>query len=144
MFSYDITFTDFPSIKNTRDVIKIENHGNKLLSRRKVFEKGKYSIDHIFDSENHEWINIYLYDIPYKTLRFLPDVITIRIDLTIDNYCTSFELIMKCTKYYASNIIQLHNSAPVIAGMTHIFNSIEYNLLDFKSIKFELYEDEEK
>ena len=138
MFSYDITFTDFPSIKNTRDVIEIENHGNKLLSKRSVFEKRKYSIEYTFDSEEHEWMTIYLYNISYETLEFIPDRINVRIDVTIDNYCTSFELIMSVNKYYGSNTIQLHWSSPLIPGMTHIFDSIEYNLLDFNSIKFEL------
>lgn len=138
MFSYDITFTDFPSVKNTIDVIKIDNHGNKLLSKRRVFEKGKYIIDYTFDSNEHEWLNIYLYNISYKTLEFISDCINVRVDVTIDNYCTSFELIMYVTKYYGFNTIQLHVSSPLMAGMAHIFNSIEYNLLDFKSIKFEL------
>ena len=138
MFSYDITFTDFPSIKNTRDVIKIENHGNKLLSKRSVFEKRKYSIEYTFDSEEHEWMTIYLYNISYKTLEVIPDCVTVKIDVTIDNYCTSFELIMSVNKYYGSNTIQLHKSSPLMPGMAHIFDSIEYNLLDFNSIKFEL------
>lgn len=138
MFSYDITFTDFPSIKNTRDVIKIENHGNKLLSKRSIFEKRKYAIEYTFDSDEHEWMTIYLYNIPYKTLEFIPDCVTVKIDVTIDNFCTSFELIMSVNKYYGSNTIQLHKSSPLIPGMSYIFNSIEYNLLDFNSIKFEL------
>ena len=138
MFSYDITFTDFPSIKNTRDVLKIENHGNKLLSKRSIFEKRKYSIEYTFDSEEHEWMTIYLYNISYETLEVIPDCVTVKIDVTIDNYCTSFELIMSVNKYYGSNIIQLHKSSPLIPGISHIFDSIEYNLLDFNSIKFEL------
>ena len=138
MFSYDITFTDFPSIKNTRDVIKIRNHGNKLLSERRVFEERKYSIKYTFDSEENEWMTIYLYNISYKTLELIPDCVTVKIDVTIDNFCTSFELIMHVNKYYGSNIIQLHMSSPLIPGISHIFDSIEYNLLDFNSIKFEL------
>ena len=138
MFSYDITFTDFPSIKNTRDVIKIENHGNKLLSKRSIFEKRKYAIEYTFDSDEHEWMTIYLYNISYKTLEVIPDCVTVKIDVTIDNFCTSFELIMHVNKYYGSNIIQLHASSPLIPGMSYIFDSIEYNLLDFNSIKFEL------
>ena len=139
MFSYDITFTDFPSIKNTREVIKIRNHGNKLLSERRVFEEKKYSIKYTFDSnEEQEWLTIYLYNISYKTLEFIPDCVTVKIDITIDNFCTSFELIMHVNKYYGSNIIQLHASSPLIPGISNIFNSIEYNLLDFNSIKFEL------
>ena len=138
MFSYDITFTDFPSIKNTRDVIKIENHGNKLLSKRSIFEKRKYAFEYTFDSDEHEWLTIYLYNIPYKTLEVIPDCVTVKIDVTIDNFCTSFELIMHVNKYYGSNIIQLHASSPLIPGISNIFNSIEYNLLDFNSIKFEL------
>ena len=138
MFSYDITFTDFPSIKNTRDVIKIKNHNNKLLSKRSIFEERKYAIRYTFDSEEHEWLTIYLYNISYKTLEVIPDYVTIKIDITIDNFCTSFELIMHVNKYYGSNIIQLHASSPLIPGISHIFNSIEYNLLDFNSIKFEL------
>ena len=138
MFSYDITFTDFPSIKNTRDVIKIENHGNKLLSKKSVFEKRKYAFEYTFDSDENEWLTIYLYNIPYKTLESILDCVTVKIDITIDNFCTSFELIMHVNKYYGSNIIQLHASSPLIPGMAHIFDSIEYNLLDFNSIKFEL------
>ena len=138
MFSYDITFTDFPSIKNTRDVIKIENHGNKLLSKRSVFEKRKYAFEYTFDSDENEWLTIYLYNISYKTLEFIPDCVTVKIDITIDNFCTSFELIMSVNKYYGSNTIQLHKSSPLIPGISHIFDSIEYNLLDFNSIKFEL------
>ena len=138
MFSYDITFTDFPSIKNTRDVIKIENHGNKLLSKRSVFEKRKYAFEYTFDSDENEWLTIYLYNIPYKTLESILDCVTVKIDITIDNFCTSFELIMHVNKYYGSNIIQLHASSPLIPGISNIFNSIEYNLLDFNSIKFEL------
>ena len=138
MFSYDITFTDFPSIKNTRDVIKIENHGNKLLSKRSVFEKRKYAFEYTFDSDENEWLTIYLYNIPYKTLESILDCVTVKIDITIDNFCTSFELIMHVNKYYGSNIIQLHASSPLIPGISHIFDSIEYNLLDFNSIKFEL------
>ena len=139
MFSYDITFTDFPSIKNTREVIKIRNHGNKLLSERRVFEEKKYSIKYTFDSnEEQEWLTIYLYNISYKTLEFIPDCVTVKIDITIDNFCTSFELIMHVNKYYGSNIIQLHASSPLMPGISNIFNSIEYNLLDFNSIKFEL------
>ena len=138
MFSYDITFTNFPSIKNTRDVIKIKNHGNKLLSERRVFEERKYSIKYTFDSEENEWMTIYLYNISYKTLEVIPDCVTVKIDVTIDNFCTSFELIMHVNKYYGSNIIQLHASSPLIPGISNIFNSIEYNLLDFNSIKFEL------
>ena len=138
MFSYDITFTDFPSIKNTRDVIKIENHGNKLLSKKSVFEKRKYAFEYTFDSDENEWLTIYLYNIPYKTLESILDCVTVKIDITIDNFCTSFELIMHVNKYYGSNIIQLHASSPLIPGISHIFDSIEYNLLDFNSIKFEL------
>ena len=138
MFSYDITFTDFPSIKNTRDVIKIKNHGNKLLSKRSVFEERKYRLIYTFDSEENEWMTIYLYNISYKTLEFIPDSVTVKIDVTIDNYCTSFELMMHVNKYYGSNIIQLHASSQLILGISHIFDSIEYNLLDFNSIKFEL------
>ena len=138
MFSYDITFTDFPSIKNTRDVIKIENHGNKLLSKRSVFEKRKYAFEYTFDSDENEWLTIYLYNIPYKTLESILDCVTVKIDITIDNFCTSFELIMHVNKYYGSNIIQLHASSPLMPGISNIFNSIEYNLLDFNSIKFEL------
>ena len=138
MFSYEITFTDFPSVKNTRDVIKIKNHGNKLLSERRVFEERKYSIKYTFDSDENEWITIYLYNISYKTLEFIPDWVTVKIDVTIDNFCISFELIMHVNKYYGSNIIQLHASSPLIPGIAHIFNSIEYNLLDFNSIRFEL------
>ena len=138
MFSYDITFTDFPSIKNTRDVIKIRNHGNKLLSKRSVFEERKYRLIYTFDSEENEWMTIYLYNISYKTLEFIPDCVTVKIDITIDNFCTSFELIMHVNKYYGSNIIQLHASSPLIPRIDHIFDSIEYNLLDFNSIKFEL------
>ena len=138
MFSYDITFTDFPSIKNTRDVIKIENHGNKLLSKRSVFEKRKYAFEYTFDSNENEWLTIYLYNISYKTLEVIPDCVTVKINVTIDNFCTSFELIMHVNKYYGSNIIQLHASSPLIPGISNIFNSIEYNLLDFNSIKFEL------
>ena len=138
MFSYDITFTDFPSIKNTRDVIKIENHGNKLLSKKSVFEKRKYAFEYTFDSDENEWLTIYLYNIPYKTLESILDCVTVKIDITIDNFCTSFELIMSVNKYYGSNTIQLHKSSPLIPGISHIFDSIEYNLLDFNSIKFEL------
>lgn len=139
MFSYDITFTDFPSIKNTRDVIKIKNHNNKLLSKRSIFEERKYAIRYTFDSnEEQEWLTIYLYNISYKTLEFIPDCVTVKIDITIDNFCTSFELIMHVNKYYGSNIIQLHASSPLMPGISNIFNSIEYNLLDFNSIKFEL------
>ena len=138
MFSYDITFTDFPSIKNTRDVIKIENHGNKLLSKRSVYKKRKYAFEYTFDSDENEWLTIYLYNIPYKTLESILDCVTVKIDITIDNFCTSFELIMSVNKYYGSNTIQLHKSSPLMPGMAHIFDSIEYNLLDFNSIKFEL------
>ena len=114
MFNYVRTFTDFPSIKNTRDVIKIKNHGNKILSKRSVFEKRRYSIEYTFDSEEHEWMTIYLYNISYKTLEVIPDCVTVKIDVTIDNFCTSFELIMHVNKYYGSNIIQLHASSPLI------------------------------
>ena len=138
MFNYVKTFTDFPSIKNTRDVIKIRNHGNKLLSKRSVFEERKYRLIYTFDSEENEWMTIYLYNISYKTLEVIPDCVTVKIDVTIDNFCTSFELIMHVNKYYGSNIIQLHVSSPLISGISNIFNSIEYNLLDFNSIKFEL------
>ena len=138
MFNYVKTFTGFPLIKNTRDVIKIKNHGNKLLSKRSVFEDRKYRLIYTFDSEENEWMTIYLYNISYETLEFIPDYVTVKIDVTIDNFCTSFELIMHVNKYYGSNIIQLHASSPLMPGISHIFNSIEYNLLDFNSIKFEL------
>ena len=68
----------------------------------------------------------------------------VKIDVVIDNYYKSFELIMGVNKYPGINTIELQGLSPIMAGIASIINSIEYNLLDFKSIKFELYKDEEK
>lgn len=66
-----------------------------------------------------------------------PNVIRVKIDIGIDNYYISFELIMRVTK---GNDIYLYTSTDTIIGFDHILDSIEYNLLEFKSIRFEFEE----
>lgn len=139
MFNYVKTFTGFPLIKNKRHVAQIPNHNDEVISSRKI-HGGDYTIEYIFTSNGREWVDIYLYGIENKDLILFPDGMKVKIDVVIDDYYKSFELIMSATKYHGINSIELHGS-PLTAGIAHIFNSIEYNLLDFKSIKFELYED---
>lgn len=143
MFSYVKSFTGFPLIKNKRYVAQILNHEDKVISTRKIYGWG-YTIEYTSNSNGNEMLAIYLSSIENIDLMLFPDVMKVKIDVVIDNYCKSFELIMRAIKYHGINTIELQGSSPLMAGIASIFNSIEYNLLDFKSIKFELYEDEEK
>ena len=143
MFKYVKTFTDFPLIKNKRYVTQISNHEDELISTKKIYGCG-YTIEYTFNSNAHEWLTIYLSSIENIDIMLFPDVMKVKIDVVIDNYYKSFELIMGVIKYPGINTIKLQGLSPIMAGIASIINSIEYNLLDFKSIKFELYKDEEK
>ena len=143
MFSYDITFTDFPLIKSKRYVVQIPNHKDEVISTKEIFGFG-YTIEYTFSSNCDESLIIYLRSIEEIDIMLFPDVMKVKIDVVIDNYYKSFELIMGVIKYPGINTIKLQGLSPIMAGIASIINSIEYNLLDFKSIKFELYKDEEK
>ena len=143
MFNYVKTFTGFPLIKNKRHVSQIPNHEDEVISTKKIYGSG-YTIEYTFNSNNHEWLTIYLSSIENIDIMLFPDVMKVKIDVVIDNYYKSFELIMGVIKYPGINTIELQGLSPIMAGIASIINSIEYNLLDFKSIKFELYKDEEK
>ena len=143
MFRYVKTFTDFPLIKNKRYVAQIPNHEDKVISTREIYGCG-YTIKYTFNSNSNEWLVIYLSSIENIDLMLFPDAMKVKIDVVIDNYYKSFELMMRAIKYYGINTIELQGSSLLMAGIASIFNSIEYNLLDFKSIKFELYEDKGK
>lgn len=140
MFKYVKTFIGFPSIKNTRYVSQIPNYDDDVVSTRKIYG-GDYTIEYTFTSNGSEWVKIYLRGIEDKDLVLFPDGMKVKIDVVIDNYYKSLELIMSATKYHGINAIELEGSPSTGQGMASILNSIEYNLLDFKSIKFELYED---
>ena len=141
MFKYVKTFTDFPSIKNTRNVLKIKNHENKVvISIRKIYGNEKYTIEYTYNSNNEGCIEIYFYDIPRTLVDMTPNVVRVKIDIGIDDYYTSFELIMRVTKYCRGSDIYLYTSIDTITGFDHIFDSVEYNLLEFKSIRFEMEE----
>ena len=143
MFNYVRTFTGFPLIKNKRYVTQIPNHEDELISTKKIYGFG-YTIEYTFDSNSNESLIIYLSSIEKIDIMLFPDVMKVKIDVVIDNYCKSFELIMGVIKYPGINTIELQGLSPIMAGIASIINSIENNLLDFKSIKFELYKDEEK
>ena len=143
MFNYVKTFTGFPLIKNKRHVSQIPNHEDEVISTKKIYGWG-YSIEYTFNSNGNEWLVIYLSSIENKDLMLFPDSVKVKIDVVIDNYYKSFELMMRAIKCYGINTIELQGAPPLMAGIASIFNSIEYNLLDFKSIKFELHKDEEK
>ena len=143
MFNYVKTFTGFPLIKSKSYVAQIPNHEDKVISTKGIRGFG-YSIEYTSSSNGDESLIIYLRDIEKIDLMLFPDVMKVKIDVVIDNYCKSFELIMEAIKYHGINTIKLQGLSPLMAGIASIFNAIEYNLLDFKSIKFELYENEEK
>ena len=143
MFNYVRTFTGFPLIKNKRYVTQIPNHKDELISTKKIYGCG-YTIEYTFNSNAHEWLTIYLSSIEKIDIMLFPDIMKVKIDIVIDNYCKSFELIMGVIKYPGINTIELQGLSPIMAGIASIINSIEHNLLDFKSIKFELYKYEEK
>lgn len=143
MFKYVKTFTGFPLIKNKRYVTQIPNHEDEVISTKKIYGFG-YTIEYTFNSNCHEWLTIYLSSIENIDIMLFPDVMKVKIDVVIDNYYKSFELIMGVIKYPGINTIELQGLSPIMTGIASIINSIEYNLLDFKSIKFELYKDEEK
>ena len=143
MFNYVKTFTGFPLIKNKRHVSQIPNHEDEVISTKKIYGWG-YSIEYTFNSNGNEWLVIYLSSIEKIDIMLFPDVMKVKIDVVIDNYYKSFELIMGVIKYPGINTIKLQGLTPIMAGIASIINSIEYNLLDFKSIKFELHKDEEK
>ena len=143
MFNYVRTFTGFPLIKSKRHVAQIPNYEDELISTKKIYGCG-YTIEYTFNSNAHEWLTIYLSSIENIDIMLFPDVMKVKIDVVIDNYCKSFELTMGVIKYPGINTIELQGLSPIMAGIASIINSIEYNLLDFKSIKFELYKYEEK
>ena len=143
MFKYVKTFTDFPLIRTKSHVAQIPNQEDEVISTKEI--RGfDYSIEYTSSSNGDESIIIYLRGIEKIDLMLFPDVMKVKIDVVIDNYCKSFELIMEAIKYHGINTVNLQGLSPLIAGIESIFNSIEYNLLDFKSIKFELHKDEEK
>ena len=143
MFKYVKIFTGFPLIKNKRYVSQIPNHEDEVISTKKIYGWG-YTVEYTFNSNGNEWLTIYLNSIENKDLMLFPDGVKVKIDVVIDNYYKSFELMMRAIKYYGINTIELQGASLSMAGIASIINSIEYNLLDFKSIKFELYEDKEK
>ena len=143
MSNFVRTFTGFPLIKSKSYVAQIPNHEDEVISTKEIFGFG-YTIEYTFSSNGDESLIIYLRSIEEIDIMLFPDVMKVKIDVVIDNYCKSFELIVRAIKYPGINTIKLQGTSPLMAGIASIFNSIEYNLLDFKSIKFELYEDEEK
>ena len=140
---YARTFTGFPLIKSKRYVVQIPNHKDEVISTKEIFGFG-YTIEYTFSSNCDESLIIYLRSIEEIDIMLFPDVMKVKIDVVIDNYCKSFELIIGVIKYPGINTIELQGLSPIMAGIASIINSIEYNLLDFKSIKFELYKYEEK
>ena len=143
MSNFVRTFTGFPLIKSKRHVAQIPNHKDEVISTKEIFGFG-YTIEYTFSSNCDESLIIYLRSIEEIDIMLFPDVMKVKIDVVIDNYYKSFELIMGVIKYPGINTIELQGLSPIMAGIASIINSIEYNLLDFKSIKFELYKDEEK
>ena len=143
MSNFVRTFTGFPLIKSKRHVAQIPNHKDEVISTKEIFGFG-YTIEYTFSSNCDESLIIYLRSIEEIDIMLFPDVMKVKIDVVIDNYYKSFELIMGVIKYPGINTIELQGLSPIMAGIASIINSIEYNLLDFKSIKFELYEDKEK